>query len=557
MSDRHSLEKSRATSPSQSRPPPETNLANSDAPVDLRSTLSKKEKWFIVILIALAAFFGPFTQNIYYPAIPTLARAFEKSIELINLTVTVYTVIQATSPMLWGPLSDNLGRRPIAAACLLVLAASCVGLALVPTSMYWLLMVLRCVQSVGSGSIIAIGAGVISDISTPAERGGFYGVFALGPMVALGPVVGGALTQGLGWRSIFWFLVIAVSLCLVVLILFLPETLPSRQQAQSGFKVIYNPIISIIGREVARRQSSLPQAGTAIAAAKKFENPFQLFLKPNILFLLALNATSYAVFFAVVTSLSALFEEAYPFLDEFRIGLCFLSIGGAMAGGTGIVGKVLDWLYQAEKKRLHRRLEDAGELEKRLQEANVKAVDKLLEFPLERLTFPSLINTIARLSPLPVMVIILAGCTAGYGWSLQGKANLAVPLILQAIIGFIVMSVMNGTMTLMIDLTPGRGSAVQACGNLVRSSLVAVIISIIQPIINGIGVGWTFVLLAGFLLTAMPCFYFILKFGPRWRVVELASKLEAQATVHDAQPTTAPLSIPEKGGSSGPVKTEE
>lgn len=108
------------------------------------------------------------------------------------------------APMLWGTLSDTVGRRPITAACLLILALSCVGLALVPTSAYWLLMILRCLQAAGSASTIAVGAGVVSDISTPEERGGFYGFFILGPMVgpALGPVVGGALAQGLGWRFV-------------------------------------------------------------------------------------------------------------------------------------------------------------------------------------------------------------------------------------------------------------------------------------------------------------------------------------------------------------------
>ena len=59
--------------------------------------------------------------------------------------------------MIWGTISDYFGRRPIMVACLLVLSLSCIGLALVPTSAYWLLIVLRCLQAAGSASTIAIG----------------------------------------------------------------------------------------------------------------------------------------------------------------------------------------------------------------------------------------------------------------------------------------------------------------------------------------------------------------------------------------------------------------
>lgn len=67
--------------------------------------------------------------------------------------------IDLLAPMLWGPVSDHIGRRPISALCLLILTLSCVGLALTPTSDYWLLMVLRCLQATGSASTIAIGDG--------------------------------------------------------------------------------------------------------------------------------------------------------------------------------------------------------------------------------------------------------------------------------------------------------------------------------------------------------------------------------------------------------------
>jgi multidrug resistance protein len=172
---------------------------------------------------------SPLPANIYFPAIPTLARAFGQSVDNINQTVTVYLVFQGISPMLWGPISDRFGRRLVYLVCLGILVASSIGLALCPTHHFWLLLFLRCFQSGGSASTIALGAGVIGDISTSRERGGYFGMFNLGPMLApaIAPAIGGALSQGLGWRSIFWSIVIMVAVCLVCILLFLPETLRS------------------------------------------------------------------------------------------------------------------------------------------------------------------------------------------------------------------------------------------------------------------------------------------------------------------------------------------
>ncbi len=67
----------------------------------------------------------------------------------------------------------------------MILCAGSVGLALVPTTKYWLLLLLRCLSGFGSASVIALGAGIVADIALPHERGGFIGLGAIGP--AVGP----------------------------------------------------------------------------------------------------------------------------------------------------------------------------------------------------------------------------------------------------------------------------------------------------------------------------------------------------------------------------------
>src|SRR5262249_9214267 len=85
------------------------------------------------------------------------------------------------------------------------------------------------IQASGNSATVALGAGVIADIAAPYERGGYLGIFGAGPLAgpSLGPIIGGALTETLGWRSIFCFLAIFSGVFLVLLVLFLPETLRS------------------------------------------------------------------------------------------------------------------------------------------------------------------------------------------------------------------------------------------------------------------------------------------------------------------------------------------
>ncbi|KAF8265758.1 MFS general substrate transporter [Lactarius quietus] len=443
------------------------------------SSFTLKEKWFIVGLASLAALFSPFTANIYLPVIPTVARDFHRSIELINLSVTMYMISQGISPMLWGTLSDRRGRRPIMIVCLAVLSLSCVGLALVPTSAYWLLMLLRCFQAAGSASTFAIGAGIISDISTRAERAGFVGLYGLGPLVgpALGPVIGGALAQSFSWRATFWFLCISSAICCLVIFLILPETLRAivgDGSVQAG--CIYTPAIPVVGRNrVMKQPSDLPPR-------EKLTNPFKMFIYPDVFILLFFNGTYYAVLYGVTASLSISFEETYPYLTQTDIGLCFLAI------------------WDSHNSQAH----------PQAQTEPKKAIDRdsgAQSFLIERV----------RLQLMPYLIVIYTTCVIGYGWSLQAKTSIAVPLALQFIIGATFVAVMNAITSLLVDLVPEQGSSITACNDVVRCLMGAGMVTIINPIITAMGNGWAYVLLGGFCVLVASLMWVEARWGHIWR----------------------------------------
>ena len=113
-----------------------------------------------------------------------------------------------------------------------------------------------------------------------------------------------------------------------------------------------------------------------------------------------INALFYSVLFGVITTLSTAFEEFYPFLTTSTIGLSFLACGGAMTVASVASGRVLDREYQVFKRRIGTESKEV--------------------FPIER----------ARLRLLPLVAAVLTIAVAGYGWALQMKAHLVVPLVL-------------------------------------------------------------------------------------------------------------------------------
>lgn len=187
------------------------------------SVFSRHTKMFIIIMTVFATFFSPFSSFLYLPALTPIAEDYHRSISDINLTVTLNQIMQALAPLFFGDLSDQIGRRPVYMATFVIYLGANIGLAL--QNSYVALMILRALQSTGSSATVAIGNAVVADLTTPAERGGYITIVQASIMFApaLAPALGGILTQFLGWRSTFWFLVIAAGVFVVIYIPFVPE----------------------------------------------------------------------------------------------------------------------------------------------------------------------------------------------------------------------------------------------------------------------------------------------------------------------------------------------
>jgi predicted MFS family arabinose efflux permease len=157
-----------------------------------------------------------------------------------------------------------------------------------------------------------------------------------------------------------------------------PETLKSViEDGRNWIPILYQPVIPIIGRKFSQGPTVAREA-----TAKVFRNPFRLFLQPDILLLLAINAIVFAVFYGINASISSLFSAAYTFLNETTIGLCYLAAGGGMIMASIIMGRVLDWEYQTFRKRAESRITAL--------ELTTAGITKEDFFPLEQVRRPPL-----------------------------------------------------------------------------------------------------------------------------------------------------------------------
>lgn len=209
-------------------PVPEGQEDNAPAPSDPPpfTAFSRSQLRQLQILVGLARTTSSLTATIYLPLLPLLWAHFHVSAEAINLTLTVYIVFQALSPVLFGPLSDTHGRRAFFLLVLSLYAVGNVGLA-VNTHSFAALITLRALQSLGPSATYSIAFGVVADVCTSGERGRMLGLIgmALNLDTYVGPIIGGCVAYFTGsYNWAFWALVIAAAVLLLGVGLFLPET---------------------------------------------------------------------------------------------------------------------------------------------------------------------------------------------------------------------------------------------------------------------------------------------------------------------------------------------
>jgi len=183
----------------------------------------------LTYMAAFAAFLGPFTQTVYAPILPELGGALRTTPFLINLSISIFTLVLAFMQIIYGPLVDRSGRKRTLLAGLAIYIVASLGCFL--ADRIETLLAFRALQAVGIAAGAVVAVTVIGDRFEGAARGRAMGSFqmmvALGPVV--GPVVGGFVGEHLDFHYVFLLLALVGAAALLSNAIWLRETRPAGE----------------------------------------------------------------------------------------------------------------------------------------------------------------------------------------------------------------------------------------------------------------------------------------------------------------------------------------
>ena len=201
------------------------------------------------LLTALVAL-GPMSTDLYLPSLPGLLRHFDADIAEVQLTLSVFLVGLAVGQLVYGPLSDRFGRRPVLLAGLILYVVASVICALAPSVPT--LIAARLLQATGACAGPVVCRAVVRDVHgrEGAARILSYMGAAMALAPALGPILGGFVEAWLGWRANFAILCIYGAVGLALTAAILPETAPHRGESGGGLDAALRGYLGLLGQRV-------------------------------------------------------------------------------------------------------------------------------------------------------------------------------------------------------------------------------------------------------------------------------------------------------------------
>lgn len=188
----------------------------------------KPDTLALTAVLALLTAVGPLAIDMYLPSLPHLSQALGASQAEGQLTLSAFLVGFAAGQVVYGPLSDAKGRKPVLIVSLALFTFGSALCAVAPT--IETLIVARFIQALGGAGPVVLARSIVRDLYSGARAARELARMAtiLGLIPAVAPLIGGVLENAFSWRATFVVLTIVLGLEMLMVALFLPETIRAK-----------------------------------------------------------------------------------------------------------------------------------------------------------------------------------------------------------------------------------------------------------------------------------------------------------------------------------------
>ncbi|CAI7584732.1 unnamed protein product [Penicillium discolor] len=265
---------------------------------------SKAYKWYCTMVVAFTCFVVAFCSSVITADVEGPIEEFGIGREVSLLVITVFVIGFGLGPMLFAPLSEIFGRRPVYASTLALAVIFVIPCAV--SKNIGTLIVCRLIDGIAFSAPMTLVGGTLSDLWKNEERGVPMAAFSAAPFIgpAIGPLVGGFLADNCGWRWLYWIQLILSFVAWVMITFTVPETFAPillKKRAQKLRKAENDPKYTT--------ETELDPRPMGEKLRIFLFRPFQLlFLEPIVLFI--------SLYMSVIYGLLYMFFVAYPIVYQ-------------------------------------------------------------------------------------------------------------------------------------------------------------------------------------------------------------------------------------------------
>ncbi|WP_374257963.1 Bcr/CflA family multidrug efflux MFS transporter [Yokenella regensburgei] len=285
-------------------------------------TTRKHSSLGIILILGLLAMLMPLSIDMYLPALPVISAQFGVPAGSAQMTLSTYILGFAVGQLLYGPMADSIGRKPVILGGTLVFAAAAVACALSQTIDQ--LIIMRFFHGLAAAAASVVINALMRDIYPKEEFSRMMSfvmlVTTIAPLVA--PMVGGAVLVWFSWHTIFWILAVAALLASTMIFFFISETLPVERRQKFHIRTTLGNFATLFRHK--RVLSYMLASGFSFAGMFSFlsAGPF-VYIELNHVapqhfgYFFALNI----VFLFIMTIINSRFVRRIGALNMFRAGL--------------------------------------------------------------------------------------------------------------------------------------------------------------------------------------------------------------------------------------------